>query len=289
MSSVVKPKVTARSILVRTLLAALLPSRPLASYSIFAWWLLSFAFSFSTFQARRLPVAALAVSFRPHAVARIPSPFHSCFRRTMPPADTAPVSFLRCLCSCSYLGLLPLIFPSHHTSRPYRARFVPSLLARSLVSRAPPLVFPSHHPSCPYRPCFVPTLRCGSYRGAFYYCLLRSTPPVANVPVSFCPCAVRRIPSPFHSYFLRTMATSETAPVSFCPCAVGRIPSPFHSYFLRTMATSETAPVSFPSSRPDLSPTAFDYCFLRPTAPVATVPVFFVFCAVPRVTSASIS
>ena len=70
----------------------------------------------------------------------------------------------------------PLIFPSQHTSRPYRARFVPSLLARLLVSRAPPLVFPSHHPSCPYRPCFVPTLRCGSYRGAFYYCLLRSTP-----------------------------------------------------------------------------------------------------------------
>ena len=59
--------------------------------------------------------------------------------------------------------------------------------------------------------------------------------------------------------------------VSFRFHAVARIPSPFHSYFLRTMATSETAPVSFPSLRRDLSPSAFDYCFLRPTAPVATV------------------
>ena len=112
MSSVVKPKVTARSILVRTLLAALLPSRPLASYSIFAWWLLSFAFSFSTFQARRLlsqplrfrfaltPLLAsqarsIHISFAPWLLPK-PRLFHFLLRApTCRPAHSTTASFAR--------------------------------------------------------------------------------------------------------------------------------------------------------------------------------------------------
>ena len=130
-------------------------------------------------------VAALAVSFRPHAVARIPSPFHSCFRRTMPPADTAPVSFLRCLCGCSYLGLLHSSF----------LRNIPP------ADTAP-----------------VSFLRClhgCSYLGLLHSSFLRTIPPAHTAPVSFPRCAAARIVARSTTASFARRRLSQTCPFRF--------------------------------------------------------------------------
>ncbi len=79
-------------------------------------------------------VAALAVSFRPHAVARIPSPFHSYFLRTMATSETAPVSFLLCAATCR---------PAHSTTASF-ARLRPSQLCPFSSFFAPCLALLAH-------------------------------------------------------------------------------------------------------------------------------------------------
>ena len=130
-------------------------------------------------------VAALAVSFRPHAVARIPSPFHSCFRRTMPPADTAPVSFLRCLCGCSYLGLLHSSF----------LRNIP----------------PAHTAPVSFLRC----LHGCSYLGLLHSSFLRTIPPAHTAPVSFPRCAAARIVARSTTASFARRRLSQTCPFRF--------------------------------------------------------------------------
>ena len=86
-------------------------------------------------------VAALAVSFRPHAVARIPSPFHSYFLRTITTSETAPVSFL--LCAAAFR-------PAHSTTASF-ARLRPSQLCPLSSFFAPCLALLAH----PSRDVFV--------------------------------------------------------------------------------------------------------------------------------------
>lgn len=192
MSSVVKPKVTARSILVRTLLAALLPSRPLASYSIFAWWLLSFAFSFSTFQARRLLSQPLRFRFAltPLLASQARS-IHVSVARCLPPIRCLFHSFVACavarisgssthLSFATYLPPIPRPFRSfvactvaRISGSSTRLSFAPSLLpipplfrshvALRLVSWRVLLLPPSLDAACRKRARFVLSVRCSSH------------------------------------------------------------------------------------------------------------------------------
>lgn len=161
MSSVVKPKVTARSILVRTLLAALLPSRPLASYSIFAWWLLSFAFSFSTFQARCLPSQPLRFRFAltPLLASQARS-IHVSVARCLPPIPRPFRSFVACTVarisgSSTRLSFAPSLLPIPPLFR--------SHVALRLVSWRVLLLPPSLDAACRKRARFVLSVRCSSH------------------------------------------------------------------------------------------------------------------------------